>query len=47
LNNQDITSQASHLAYNQVIAGDYHYIEKYLSAIAQVTPEDVHTVQSI
>lgn len=44
LNNQDITSQASQLAYNQVIAGDYHYIEKYLSAIAQVTPEDVQRV---
>jgi zinc protease len=44
LNNQDITSQASQLAYNQMIAGDYHYIEKYLSAIAQVTPQDVQRV---
>ncbi|RUS95680.1 M16 family metallopeptidase [Trichormus variabilis] len=44
LNNQDISSQASQLAYNQVIAGDYHYIEKYLSAIAQVTPQDVQRV---
>jgi zinc protease len=44
LNNQDITSQASQLGYNQIIAGDYHYIEKYLSAIAQVTPQDVQRV---
>ncbi|MBD2294089.1 insulinase family protein [Anabaena sphaerica FACHB-251] len=44
LNNQDISSQASQLAYNQIIAGDYHYIEKYLRAIAQVTPEDVQRV---
>ncbi|AFY32623.1 pitrilysin family protein [Calothrix sp. PCC 7507] len=44
LGNQDITSQASQLGYNQTIAGDYHYIEKYLSAIAKVTPQDVQRV---
>ncbi|QXE25237.1 peptidase M16 domain protein [Richelia sinica FACHB-800] len=44
LNNQDITSQANLLAYNQTIAGDYHYIERYLGAIAQVTPSDIQRV---
>ncbi|ODH00835.1 peptidase M16 [Nostoc sp. KVJ20] len=41
LGNQDITSQASQLGYNQTIAGDYHFIEKYLAAIAKVTPAQV------
>jgi len=44
LNNQDITSQASQLGYNQTVAGDYKFIERYLSAIAKVTPEDVQRV---
>ncbi|MCF4966340.1 M16 family metallopeptidase [Nostoc sp. CMAA1605] len=44
LGNQDITSQASQLAYSQMIAGDYHYIEKYLAAIANVTQADVQRV---
>ncbi|QMS90114.1 insulinase family protein [Nostoc edaphicum CCNP1411] len=41
LGNQDITSQASQLGYNQTIAGDYNFIEKYLAAIAKVTPTQV------
>ncbi|MBN3944164.1 MAG: pitrilysin family protein [Nostoc sp.] len=41
LGNQDITSQANQLGYNQTIAGDYHFIEKYLAAIAKVTPAQV------
>ncbi len=41
LGNQDITSQANQLGYNQTIAGDYHFIERYLSAIAKVTPAQV------
>lgn len=41
LSNQDITSQASQLGYNQTVAGDYRYIEKYLAAIAKVTPAEV------
>ncbi|WP_335069146.1 M16 family metallopeptidase [Nostoc sp.] len=41
LGNQDITSQASQLGYNQTIAGDYRFIEKYLAAIAKVTPAEV------
>ncbi|MBD2559358.1 MULTISPECIES: M16 family metallopeptidase [Nostoc] len=41
LGNQDITSQASQLGYNQTVAGDYRFIEKYLTAIAKVTPAQV------
>ncbi|MEH2194046.1 MAG: pitrilysin family protein [Nostoc sp.] len=44
LGNQDITSQANQLGYNQTIAGDYHFIEKYLAAIAKVTPAQVQKV---
>jgi zinc protease len=44
LNNQDIGSQASQLAYNQTIAGDYQYSDRYLAAIAQVTPADIQRV---
>ncbi|AFY46013.1 putative Zn-dependent peptidase [Nostoc sp. PCC 7524] len=44
LGNQDITSQANQLGYSQTIAGDYHYIEKYLAAIANVTPADIQRV---
>ncbi|MBD2357912.1 insulinase family protein [Tolypothrix sp. FACHB-123] len=44
LANQDITSQANQLGYNQAIAGDYHFVEKYLAAIAKVTPQDVQRV---
>ncbi|WP_244142091.1 M16 family metallopeptidase [aff. Roholtiella sp. LEGE 12411] len=41
LGNQDITSQASQLGYNQTITGDYRFIEQYLAAIAKVTPVQV------
>lgn len=41
LSNEDITSQASQLAYNQLVAGDYHYVERYLAGIAKVTPADI------
>ncbi|MCC5656736.1 insulinase family protein [Nostoc sp. XA010] len=41
LGNQDITSQAIQLGYNQIVAGDYHFIEQYLAAIAKVTPAQV------
>ncbi|MCU0565021.1 MAG: insulinase family protein [Oculatellaceae cyanobacterium Prado106] len=44
LGNQDISSQASQLAYNQTIAGDYRYSDRYLQAIAQVTPADIQRV---
>ena len=44
LDNQDITSQATQLGYNQTVAGDYRFIEKYLAAIAKVTPDQVQKV---
>ncbi|MEH2374537.1 M16 family metallopeptidase [Nostoc sp.] len=44
LGNQDITSQASQLGYNQTVAGDYRFIERYLAAIAKVTPDQVQEV---
>ncbi|HIK05083.1 MAG TPA: insulinase family protein [Trichormus sp. M33_DOE_039] len=44
LGNQDITSQANQLGYSQTIAGDYRYLEKYLAAIANVTPADIQRV---
>ncbi|WP_096601049.1 insulinase family protein [Calothrix sp. NIES-2100] len=44
LGNQDITSQAQQLGYNQTIGGDYHFVEKYLAAIAKVTSKDVQRV---
>jgi zinc protease len=44
LSNQDISSQASQIAYNQVVAGDYRYSDRYLQAITQVTPEDIQRV---
>jgi len=44
ISNQDITSQASQLGYNQTVAGDYRYIEKYLTALDQVKAEDVQRV---
>ena len=44
LNNQDIGSQASQLAYNQTIAGDYKYSDRYLQAISQVTIADIRRI---
>ena len=47
LSNQDISSQASQLAYNQTVAGDYLYSDRYLAAIAQVTPAEVQRVAKV
>lgn len=44
LNNQDITSQASQLGYNQTVSGDYRYVERYLEGIAKVTAVDIQRV---
>jgi len=44
LSNQDISSQATQLGYNQTVAGDYRYVERYLNAIAKVTAQDVQRV---
>lgn len=44
LSNQDISSQASQLVYNQIVAGDYRYSDRYLEAIDWVTPADIQRV---
>jgi zinc protease len=44
LSNQDITSQASQLAYDQTVAGDYRYSDRYLAAIDRVTVTDIQRV---
>ncbi len=44
LSNQDISSQATQLGYNQTVAGDYRYVERYLAAIASLTAADVQRV---
>jgi zinc protease len=44
LSNQDVTSQANQLGYNQTVAGDYQYSDRYLAAIEQVTPADIQRV---
>ncbi|MBW4634813.1 MAG: insulinase family protein [Iphinoe sp. HA4291-MV1] len=41
LGNQDITSQATQLGYNQTVAGDYRYVEQYLKTVAKVTAADI------
>jgi zinc protease len=44
LGNRDITNQAMQLGNDQIIAGDYRFIDHYLNAIHQVTPQDVQRV---
>ena len=44
LSNQDISSQATQLGYNQTVAGDYRYSERYLDAISKVTAADIQRV---
>jgi zinc protease len=44
LGNRDIDSQASQLAYNHLLAGDYRYSDRYLEAIQKVTVADVQRV---
>jgi zinc protease len=44
LSNQDITSQASQLAFNELAAGDYRYSDRYIAAIDRVTPADIQRV---
>ncbi|MBD3880391.1 insulinase family protein [Phormidium tenue FACHB-886] len=47
LGNQDISSQGSQLAYNQIVTGDYLYSDRYLAAIEQVTPAEVQRAAKI
>jgi zinc protease len=44
LNNRDISNQASQLAYDQTVAGDYRYSDRYLAAIAKVSAADIKRV---
>jgi zinc protease len=41
LGSQDIASQASQLGYNQTVAGDYRFIDRYFAAMERVTPKDI------
>ena len=42
--NQDITSQATQLGYNQTVAKDYKYSDRYLEAVAKVSAADIQRV---
>ncbi|MGF1601930.1 MAG: M16 family metallopeptidase [Thermosynechococcaceae cyanobacterium] len=44
LSNREIDNQASQLAYNQIVSGDYRYSDRYLTLLDQVTIEDVQRV---
>jgi zinc protease len=44
MSNRDIDSQASQLAYNQVVTGDHRFSDRYLQRIEQVTVADVQRV---
>jgi zinc protease len=44
LGNQDITSQATQLGYNQTTTGDYLFLDRYLAGVAKVTPQDIQRV---
>ncbi len=42
--NQDIASQASQLAYSELVARDYRYSDRYLAAIERVSVSDIQRV---
>lgn len=44
LSNREIDHQASQLAYNQIVSGDYRYSDRYLARLEQVTIEDIQRV---
>ena len=44
LSNRDITSQAMRLGNDETTVGDYHYTERYLTAVSLVKPTDVVAV---
>lgn len=44
LGNRDINSQAIQIGYNQTVAGDYRFSDRYLSRLEQVTASDVQRV---
>lgn len=41
LSNQDISSQAMQLGFNQIAAGDFRYSDRYLQAVDRVTVADI------
>ncbi len=44
LSNREIDHQASQLAYNQIVSGDFRYSDRYLARLDQVTVKDVQRV---
>jgi len=44
LGNRDISSQANQIGYNQTVAKDYRYSDRYLEAVEKVTIADVQRV---
>ena len=44
LGNRDVNSQAIQIGYNQTVARDYRYSDRYLSAVDKVTSADVKRV---
>lgn len=44
IGNRDVNSQAIQIGYNQTVAKDYRYSDRYLSAIDKVTSADVRRV---
>lgn len=44
LGNRDISSQAQQLGYNQIVAGDYKFSDRYLENVNKVTVADVQRV---
>jgi zinc protease len=44
MSNREIDSQASQLAYSEVVTGDYKYSDRYLTQIQQVSAADVQRV---
>ena len=44
LGNRDVSSQASQLGYNQTVALDYRYSDRYLADVKKVTAADVQRV---
>lgn len=44
LSNREVENQASQLAYNQIVTGDYCFSDRYLAGLETVTPEDVQRV---
>jgi zinc protease len=44
MSNREIDSQASQLAYSEIVTGDYRYSDRYLANIQQVSAADVQRV---